>query len=108
KRVVQSADGIQRSLSHKPFSKNRELVRNPLELRELANRVDRVVLLVVVIERDQYVAVYAIRGEQDENHEIRNQQRQIEGVGVIKILESLIEKMLANVLPESAREHKNG
>ncbi len=50
----------------------------------------------------------AVRGKQDENHKIRNQQGQIEGVGVIKILESPIEKMLANVLPESAREHKNG
>ena len=108
KRVIQSADGIQQPLNYKPFIKNRELDRNPRELRELATRLDRVVLLVLVIEIDQYVAVYAIRGEQDENHEIRNQQRQIEGVGVIKILESLIEKMLANVLPESAREHKNG
>ncbi len=108
KRVVQSADGIQQALNHKPFIKNRELDRNPRELRELATGLDRVVLLVLVIEIDQYVAMYAIRGEQDEHHEIRNQQRQIEGVGVIKILESLIEKMLANVLPESAREHKNG
>src|SRR5256885_15615511 len=108
KRVIQSADGVQQPLDYKPFIKNRELDRNPRELRELETRLDRVVLLVLVIEIDQYVAMDAVRGKQDENHKIRNQQGQIEGVGVIKILESPIEKMLANVLPESAREHKNG
>src|SRR5207245_9242215 len=103
KRVIQSADGIQQALDHKPFIKNRELDRNPRELRELATRLDRVVLLVLVIEIDQYVAMYAIRSEQDEHHEIRNQQRQIEGVGVIKALESFIEEMRTEVLAESVR-----
>src|SRR5437667_12370198 len=108
KRVIQSADGVQQPLDYKPFIKNRELDRNPRELRELATRLDRVVLLVLVIEIDQYVALDAVRGKQDENHKRRHQQGQIEGVGVIKLLESPIEKMLPNVLRESARGHKRG
>src|SRR5437016_7563902 len=107
KRVIQSADGIQQPLDHKPFIKNRELDRNPRELRELATRLDRVVLLVLVIEIDQYVAMYAIRSEQGEHHEIRNQQREIEGVGVIKALESFIEEMLAEVLREFGGVNNN-
>jgi len=58
---------------------------------------------VLVIEINQDVAMRAIRRQQDQYDEIRNQQRRIKGVRVIQALKSLIEKMLTNVLPDPFR-----
>ena len=50
----------------------------------------------------------AVRSEQDKNDEIRDEQRHVEGVGVIQAFESGIEKMLANVLSDTAGRGKGG
>ena len=50
----------------------------------------------------------AVRSEQDKHDEIRDEQRHVEGVGVIKALESRIEEMLANVLSNTAGRGKSG
>lgn len=60
------------------------------------------VLLVLVIKVDEYVAVYAVRSQQDQDDEIRNQQGEIKAVDLVEALESLVEKMLADVLPNAA------
>src|SRR5438445_109044 len=77
KRVIQSADGIQQTLNYKPFIKNRELDRNPRELKELATRLDRVIVIVPEIEVLQYRAIDHERENQEEYHKIRYQQLQI-------------------------------
>src|SRR5438094_6895676 len=71
KRVIQSADGIQQALDHKPFIKNRELDRNPRELRELATRLDRVVLLVLVMEIDKDVEIETRRHRREQHEQLR-------------------------------------
>ena len=68
----------------------------------------RAILLVLVVEINQYVAMRAIRRQQDQHDEIGNQQRRVKSVGVIQALESLIEKMLADVLPDSLRGDEGG
>ena len=50
----------------------------------------------------------AIRSQQDEHDEIRDQQRRVKSVSVIQTLESLIEKMLADVLPNPLRGDEDG
>jgi hypothetical protein len=45
--------------------------------------------------------VHAIRGQENEHNEIRNQEGDVEGVGVVETLKSLIQKMLANVLADT-------
>ena len=50
----------------------------------------------------------AVRRQQDQHDKIRNQQRRIKSVGVIEALKSLIEKMLADVLPDPLRSDERG
>jgi hypothetical protein len=52
--------------------------------------------------------VHAVRGQQDQNNEVGDQQRHIEGVGVVQPSECRIEKMLANVLTDTPRGHESG
>src|SRR5580698_2448108 len=56
------------------------------------------ILLVFVIKINQHVAVGAVRSQQNQNDEIGNEQCQVECVGVIEALKSLIQEMLADVL----------
>jgi hypothetical protein len=41
--------------------------------------------------------VQAVRSQQDQYDEVRNEQRDVEPVGVVEALESAVEKMLADV-----------
>src|SRR5437899_7625502 len=72
-----------------------------------AQRTSGAVLLILVVEIDQDVAMHTIRRQQNENNEIREQQRHVKGVGVIQTSKGCIEKMLTDVLPNSARR-RNG
>ena len=74
----------------------------------MSGRFGRTILLVLVIEINQDVAMCSIRCQQDQHDEIRNQQRRVKSVGVIQALESLIEKMLTDVLPDTPRSDERG
>ena|SRR2546422_8015754 len=74
---------------------------------KLAQRMGGAVLLILVVEINQDVAMHTIRRQQKENKEIREQQRHVKGVGAIQTSECRIEKMLTDVLPKSARS-RNG
>ena len=54
-------------------------------------------MLVVQIHQD--VAVRPVTGQQNEDDEIRNQQRDVEGIRVIDPTKGGIQKMLADVGP---------
>jgi hypothetical protein len=45
--------------------------------------------------------VHSVGGQQDQHNEIRNQQRAIERVGVVKTLKSLIQQVLAKIGPNA-------
>src|ERR1700722_8011116 len=63
---------------------------------------------MLVIKINQDVAVHAVRRQQNQHNEIRNQQRQIKPVGVIQALKSFIQKVLAHVLPDALRGEPSG
>src|SRR5271169_2533081 len=67
----------------------------------------RFVLFVFVIKVDQPIAVSAVRRQDDQHDEIRDQQSQIEGIDLVKALESLIQKMLAKVGPPALGNKNN-
>jgi hypothetical protein len=67
-----------------------------------------VILLVLVIKINEDIAVSSVGGEQDKHYEIRDEQRHVKGVGMIKAFKSRIEEMLANVLSNTARRGKSG
>ena len=81
---------------------------NAREVLEQGRRFRRAILLVLVVEVDQHVPMRAVRREQDEHDEIRDEQRHVEGVGVIKAPESGVEKMLSNVLSDATGRGEGG
>jgi hypothetical protein len=52
--------------------------------------------------------VHAIGGKQDQDDEVGDEQRQVEGVGLVNAPERLIEEMGTEILPEAARAGKKG
>ena len=74
----------------------------------MPRRLGGAISLVLVIEINQNIAMRAIRRQQDQYDEIRNQQRRVKRVRVIQALESLIEKMLTDVLPDAFRGDEDG
>src|SRR5205823_8142466 len=101
--IIQPANRFQEPFHHELFVKNGKLNRDPRQLREMSRRIYGAVFPILVIKIDQHVAMHAIGGQQYQHKEIRNQQRHVEGVGVIQTLKSLVEEMLTNVLPKTAR-----
>ena len=100
-RIVQPADGIQQPLDHELLIEDRQLYGDARQIAKwLAGSVVRFFSLLV-IKIDQHVAVHAVRSQQNENDEVGNQQRQVEAVGLVKSLESGVEKVLADVLPNA-------
>ena len=63
----------------------------------MRGRFGRLVFLVLVIKIDQPVAMAAIGREDDQNDEVRDQQRQIKGIDLVEALESLVKKVLAKI-----------
>jgi hypothetical protein len=45
----------------------------------------------------------AVRGQQNQHYEIRNQQRDIKGIGVVQALKSSVEEVLTDVLTDPLR-----
>ena len=71
-------------------------------------RINRAILAVLVVEVHQHVAVHAVGGQQNQDNEVRNQQRQVKTVGVVLPLEGFVEEMLLNVMPNALRGHESG
>ena len=45
--------------------------------------------------------MHPVTSQQNQNNEIRNEQRQIEAIDVVKALKGLIEEVLAEILPDA-------
>ena len=59
-------------------------------------------LAVPVIAVNQLVAMNAVEGEQDHHDEVRNQEREVEAIHLIKALKGLVQKMRAEVVAHAA------
>jgi hypothetical protein len=75
---------------------------------EAARRFNRTILSVLVIQVNQHITVHTVRSQKDKHDEVRDQQRHVKSIGVIKALEGRVEKMLPNVLAEASRGHESG
>ncbi len=100
-RIFQLADRLQQPLDHILLIEDGQLHGDARQLLEVGRRVGGAVFLVLVIQINQNIAVHAVAGEQDQHNEIRNQQRAIECVRVVKALKSLIQQMLAEIGPNA-------
>ena len=64
-----------------------------------------------VIEVDKDVAVQSVPSKQDQDDEIGNQQRHVEGIGMVQAAEGLIQKLRTEKMNDAARggpEHQYG
>src|SRR5205085_11594137 len=81
--VLQTADGIDQAPYHVLFIEDGQLNGDPRQFSKVLWRLRRALLAVLVIKVNQDVSVNAVRGEQNQDNKIRDEQRHIEGVGVI-------------------------
>ena len=58
-------------------------------------------LLLLVIEIHQHVAVRAIASQQDQDNEVRDEQRHVKGVGMVESAKRGVEKMITDVVPDA-------
>ena len=96
-RIFHLADAVNQPLRHKLFVEHRQLHSDARQVLEARCRFAGVVLAILVIEIHQDVAVHAVRRQQDQYEEIRNEQGDVETVRVIEALKRAVEKVLANV-----------
>jgi hypothetical protein len=106
-RIVKLANGFQQSFDDELLVKNRKLDGYARQFGKPIRRFGSTVFLVLIIKIDQQIAVSAVRGEQDQDYEIRDKKSEIESVDLVKPFESGIEKMLTNVLPNAPRRRES-
>ena len=102
-RIFQLADRLQQPLDHVLLIENGQLHRDARQVLEVRRRFRGAIVSVLVIQIHQNVAVHPVTGQQDQHNEIRDQQRSIECIGVIEPLKSLIQQMLAEIVPNALR-----
>ncbi len=95
--VLQPADRVQQAVHHILLIKNRQLNGDARQVVETGRRLSGLFVLVFVIKIDQPVAVRAVGRQNNQHNEIRNQQRQVEGVDLVEPLECLVQKVLPDV-----------
>src|SRR3981081_2889839 len=95
--IFQLADGLKQPLDDILLIEDRKLHRDPRQIFERCSWLGGAVFLVLVIQVDQDVPMRAVAGKQDQNNEIRSEQREIECVGLVETLECLVQNVLADV-----------
>ena len=106
RRVIHAANRVQQPLDDEPLVKDGKLDGHPRKIGEMAGGIGGALLPMLVIKIDQDVAMHAVGCQQDQDHEIRDQQGHIEGIGLVEALEGGIEKVVPNILTEAVRHHE--
>ena len=73
---------------------------------EVRFRLGDLVLAVLVVEIDQLIAMHSVKRQRDQHDEVRNQQRQIEGVRLIQTFERGVEEVRLQVMAKPVRFHQ--
>ena len=102
-RILHLADAIDQAVNDVLFVEDRQLDGDLRQLLEMRFRIGDSILAMLVIEIDELIAVHSVRGQEDQDNEVRNEQRRIEGVGLIQPLEGRIEKMRLQVMAQAMR-----
>src|SRR5581483_1013226 len=101
-RIVEPADALDQPLSHIPLVEHGQLHGDSRQFCKERGGFHGAILLVLVIEVHQEIAVNAVGGEESENYKVGDEQGHIERVCVIEPLKSAIKEMLSDELPHSA------
>src|ERR1044071_4344669 len=107
-RIFDPADGLQQAINHELLVENRELDGDVRQVGKFLRRRGGPVVLLLVVQINERVAVKSVRSEQNKDDEIGYKERHVKGVGGVKAFERGIEKMLAEVLREPALGDEGG
>jgi hypothetical protein len=99
--ILQAADAIDQTVGNILLVEHWQLHGDARHFIEMTSRCGRAAIAMLVIQIDKDVAMHAIRGEKNQDHEVRDQQPDVECVGVIEPLECAVEEMLADVGPDA-------
>ena len=106
-RILDLADAIHQPVDDVLLIENRQLNGDARQFGEARFRFGDLILAVLVIEIDELVAVHSVERQQDQHDEIRNQQRHVEGVGVIQAAERGVEEVRPQVVAKPVRFHQH-
>src|SRR6185312_15929372 len=104
-RILHLADGIHQAINDKLLIENGQLYSYPGQISELLLRRIGAILAVLVIKIDKHIAVDSIRRQDDEDREIRNEQREIKSIRPVKAFKRCIGKMGLKVVRQSMRRN---
>src|SRR6202162_5327378 len=96
-RVLQLADAVDQPVGHELSIEHRQLHRDARQVLEVSSGLGRAVLPILVVEVNQDVTMHTVGGQQNQYEEIRNQQRDVECIGVVETLKRPVKEVLANV-----------
>ena len=105
-RIFHLADALDQPVDDVLLVENRQLNGDPGQFGEVRRWVSHFVLAVLVVQVNQLIPVHAVKRQQYQHDEIGNQQRHVEGVGVIKALKCRIQKMRSHVVAQAMRFHQ--
>ena len=100
--IFELADRFQQAIDHVLFVEDGQLHRDPRQVFKIGGRVGRAVFPMLVIEIHQDIAMRSVTSQQNQHNEIRDQQRNVERVGVVESAKRRVEKMLADVRHDAA------
>ena len=105
-RIFHLADALHQPVDNVLLVENRQLNGDPGQLGEVRLWLRNFILAVLVVQVNQPIAVHAIQRQQHQDQEVRNQQRHVESVGMIKALKCGIQKMRSQVVAYAMRFHQ--
>jgi Protein of unknown function (DUF3303) len=106
-RVIEAANRLHQPVDHELLVEDGQLHRDPRQFFKAGRRLLHLVLAVSVIEVHKHIAMHAVSRQQDENHEVGDQQRQVKGVDLVDALEPGIGQVLVLGLQESTLNQRS-
>src|SRR5271165_3920464 len=109
-RIFKPADRIEQAVDDILLVKDGKLHGNTWQVvrGKMSRGFRSLVFFMLVIKVDHPIAVGSVSSQYGQDDEVRNQQRQVEGIDLIETLKSLVQKMLAKVGAQALRDKNEG
>ena len=105
-RIIHLADAVDQAIDDVLFIEDGKLNGDARQFGEVRFRFRDLVLAVLVIKIDQLIAMHSVERQRDQHDEVRNQQRHVEGVGVIEPFERGVEEVRLQIMAKPVRFHQ--
>ncbi len=105
-RILELADAVHQPIDDVLLVEDGQLDGDLRQLRKARFRIGDFVLAVLVVQINQLVTMHAVERQQHQHHEVGNQQRHVEGVGVVQAFERGVEEMGPKIMAQPMRLHQ--